>query len=607
MNDTMFLRGPDDSGQEIYSKEGVQVGLAQRRLAIIDLSKQGHQPMHSYDKRISLVFNGEIYNFNELKKQLDYPFVSKCDTEVIIAAYLKWGIDCITRFNGMFSFALFDRQCDTLHLVRDRIGEKPLYYGCFGDTFVFASELKALRQYPGIPFDVDRDTLDLFLKYRYIPAPYSIYKNIYKLTPGHYAVIKLKTPDKPQIYPYWDFVSHCNPTERSEQEVLSDVERLLTAAVRRQMAVDVPFGAFLSGGIDSSLVTALMQSVSPTPVNTYTIGFHEADFNEAEYAKEIAEYLGTNHTEYYVSPKEAMDVIPKLPFLYDEPFADSSQIPTYLVSHLAGKDVKVALTGDGGDEMFCGYTSYTKLNGLHKRLMPYPLWLRKFSGNVILALPSPIIKVAAKVTARGIREESIRRGARVLKNSDSLSMAHEARVLGSAGLVLGANPLPTIWEQKERFAQINDFYKLMMATDALQSLPDDMLVKVDRASMGCSLECRAPLLDTEIIEYAASVPGVFMVKNGSEKWILKEILNKYIPKEMTERPKMGFGIPIGDWIKGPLKPWAEELLSTVKADGFLNSEKTHKLWENHIKGVHAGTYEIWAILMFQAWLRENVV
>ncbi len=616
MATTLYHRGPDSAG--VWADEACGITLGFRRLAILDLSVEGEQPMKSADGRFTVVFNGEIYNFLELRGELEklgYGFRGHSDTEVMLAAFVEWGIEpTVKRLNGMFAIAVWDARGEELILIRDRIGKKPLYYGVFGNTFVFGSELKSLRAHPEFRGEIDRESLALYLKFGYVPSPHSIYQNVKKLAPGCLLKIRTRQKEIGEQTAYWSLRQTAidgtsNPVDGSEDEILAEFEILMRDSVKRRMLADVPLGAFLSGGTDSSTIVALMQAQSSKPVKTFTIGFNEAEYNEAKHAKRIAKYLKTDHHELYVTSRQALDVIPKLPALYDEPFADSSQIPTFLVSQLARSQVTVSLSGDGGDELFCGYGHYFLAHDLWEkmRLMPSPV--RQVASTVLNSTLATVDKFLPATEQLG-RRSSLRR--RLMMLSEVMT------VKNSAGLYLN---LRSLWQHPEKMLLVNgqqamngspkssdslNFQQNMMLADAAQFLPDDILVKVDRASMAVSLEVRAPLLDYRIIEFAWRVPFSLKVHNGEGKWLLRKLLNKYVPREITERPKMGFDVPIAGWLRDELREWAESLLdeARLRREGFFNPQVVSVKWQEHLSGKRNHQHALWAVLMFQAWLNE---
>lgn len=623
MADAIRHRGPDDHGIWVDARTGI--GLAHRRLSILDLSPQGHQPMVSASDRYVIVFNGEVYNFEALRQQLNFSqWRGHSDTEVMLAAIEQWGLEnAVKQFTGMFAFALWDKKERLLHLVRDRLGIKPLYYGWQGNSFLFGSELKALKAHPEFEGQIDRNSLALLMRHNYIPSPYSIYQGIYKLLPGHILTLNTETPNRfPNPIPYWSAEGIAeqkiiDPFKGSEEEAISQLDFILRDAVKMRMISDVPLGAFLSGGIDSSTVVALMQAQSERPVKTFSIGFFEDEYNEAQHAKIIAEHLGTDHTELYVTPQQAMEVIPRLPTLYDEPFSDSSQIPTFLVSELARQKVTVSLSGDGGDELFAGYSRYNTCQDLWKMIGWMPNKMRKIFAEVITSIPleffnrgfgwlSPLF---SKYGHSGPIGDKFHKLSEVLalESTKALYVRLMSHWKDPASLVIGASEYPTPFSTGNPWEKHSDFFQKMMFLDTITYLPDDILTKVDRASMGASLEARVPLLDHRVVEFAWRIPMEMKIKNGQTKWLLRQLLYKYVPKELIERPKMGFGVPIDSWLRGPLREWAEELLSEkrLREEGFFNPTPIREKWMEHLSGKRNWQYYLWDVLMFQAWLEEN--
>jgi asparagine synthase (glutamine-hydrolysing) len=623
MSKTLLHRGPDDGG--IWTDVEVGVALGHRRLSIVDLSPLGHQPMMSANGRYMVVFNGEIYNFLELRReltQLGHNFRGHSDTEIMLAGFSEWGLDqAIRRFNGMFAFALWDRQKRILHLGRDRLGEKPLYYGWQGSTFLFTSELKALKAHPNFRAEINRDALTQFFRYSYLPAPYSIYQGIYKLPPG--TLLSWNGIDAhPDPVTYWSArevaeLGIAEPFMGSESEAVIQLEALLREAVGLRMVADVPLGAFLSGGIDSSTIVALMQAQSSQPVKTFTIGFNEEAYNEAKHAKAVAKHLGTDHTELYVNPKEALEVIPKLPFLYDEPFSDVSQIPTFLVSQLAKQQVTVSLSGDGGDELFAGYNRYLFGRKIWQAIGWIPTTVRKNSARALTSV-SPqnwnrgFANVNALLPSR-IKQPEF--GNKLHTFSEIMALPNPTAIYTKLvshwedpkALVIDGLEPPTILSNSQNWPHLLDFTQCMMYFDTVTYLPDDILVKVDRASMGVSLEGRIPFLDHRLVEFAWRLPLSMKIRNGQGKWLLRQVLYKYVPPTLVERPKVGFGVPINSWLRGPLRDWAEELLNEnrLKNEGFFNPKPIREKWEEHLSGAASWEYRLWDVLMFQAWLEAN--
>jgi asparagine synthase (glutamine-hydrolysing) len=616
MGDALRHRGPDDSGEWIDAARGI--ALAHRRLAIVDLSAAGHQPMVSADGRWVLVFNGEVYNHPELRDALAAagrapPWRGHSDTETLLAAISAWGLGgTLQRVVGMFAFALWDRAQQTLTLARDRLGEKPLYYGVQRGVLLFGSEPKALRVHPAFDGAVDRGALALLLRYGYVPGPWSIHAGVRKLPPG--TTLTLRTPTdaaggSPQ--PYWSVSEVAlrgarEPLDLADDEAVDRLDALLRRAVEGQRMADVPLGAFLSGGIDSSAVVAVAQALSGRPLRTFTIGFAEPGYDESAHARAVARHLGTQHTELVVTPAEARDLIPRLPSLYCEPLADPSQIPTYLVSGLARRHVTVSLSGDGGDELFGGYERYAWTRSLAR----VPLAARRAAGVVLGTLPAPawsaLLAPFSPILPSALREG--RRSDRLRKLGEVLGVAADDELYdrtisfwpkhaGPAGadepLTAFDPPLPALPEFDAR----------MMLLDLRTYLPDDILVKVDRAAMAVSLETRVPLLDHRVVEFALRVPLHQKVRDGRGKWLLRKLLHRYVPPALVERPKMGFGIPVHDWLRGPLRDWSESLLDAgrLRAAGLIDSVPVRQLWAEHLAGHNDWGYRLWPVLMFEAW------
>lgn len=626
MSKSISSRGPDDAG--IWFHEASGVGLAHRRLSIVDLSAAGKQPMESPSGRFVIIYNGEIYNHNETRRELEGAYSAPAwrghsDTETLLAACEIWGIEqALKRSVGMFAFAIWDREKRELTLARDRVGEKPLYYGWFGEgqsaVFLFGSELKALKPHPSFVGGINRNAITLLLRHNYIPAPHTIYENVFKLLPGSFLTIRIEDIcNKPTPVRYWSLpevavAQHGQHSNIQPGEIVSELHTILKMAVGQQMVADVPLGAFLSGGIDSSLVVSMMQSQSGRPVKTFTIGFEEDGYNEAGYAKKVAEHLGTDHTELYVTSEEAMSVIPQLPVAYDEPFSDSSQIPTLLVSRLARQQVTVSLSGDGGDELFCGYTRYLATEKAWNRLSLLPQPARHALAKGIQAVsPTGWDKLAHLLPLRdrtlgGHRlGDKLHKAASVLasKSVDSLYLGMVSHWADPEAIVLNATePRTQLSGLMPELQSLNDVER-MMVLDMMSYLPDDILTKVDRAAMSASLETRVPLLDHRLIEFAWSVPHSMKLNGGETKWILREILSQYIPKSHFDRPKMGFGIPLDRWLRGPLKEWAEDLLSEdrLRREGYFDPAPIQRKWREHLSGSRNWAYHLWDVLMFQSW------
>ena len=586
--------------------------------------------MMSKDGRFVLIFNGEIYNFLELRRELEalgHPFRGHSDTEVMLAAFTEWGFErAVKLFNGMFALALWDKRDRVLHLTRDRIGEKPLYYGRAGETFLFGSELKALKAHPQFRAEINRDALALFLRYNYIPAPYSIYRDIYKLPPGTYISLDESSSSTlgqlPVPRAYWSAkevaeTGVAEPYAGTESQAITELEALLSDAVGLRMVADVPLGAFLSGGVDSSTVVALMQAQSSQPVKTFSIGFTEEAYDEARYARGVAEHLKTDHTELYVTPEDAMAVIPRLPTLYDEPFSDSSQIPTFLVSQLARRHVTVSLSGDGGDELFAGYNRYLLGESVWNKISWMPKGSRAVAAGALTTVSprawdraftglKPFLPLRLQHTTPGDRLHKL---AEILTVHDpeAMYMNLVSHWKKPTALVPGAVEPVTTLTDKKHWANLPRFIQRMMYLDTVTYLPDDILVKVDRASMGVSLEARVPLLDHRVVEFSWRMLLNWKIENGRSKLPLRRILYKHVPRELIERPKMGFGIPIGEWLRGPLRDWAETLLdeARLKREGFLNPQPIRRKWQEHLRGGRNWQYYIWDVLMFQGWLEEE--
>jgi len=624
MTNAIAHRGPDDSG--FWNDQPAGIALGHRRLSIVDLSPAGHQPMHSPSKRYVLVFNGEIYNHQEIRTRLcEHSWIGTSDTETLLMAIERWGIHkTIELCVGMFAFAIWDNHMRELILGRDRMGEKPIYYGWQGNSknssFLFGSELKALKNHPSFLPKINRQALSLFMEYSYVPTPHSIYQDIFKLKPGHLLTVSLDK-HKPTIEPYWSFIDMVKSSNTSklyepEKDVVDKLESLLKSVIKQQMVADVPVGAFLSGGVDSSTIAAIMQSQSNIPINTFTIGFKEEIYNEAIYAKAIANHLKTNHTELYVTPQQALDVIPGLPGLYCEPFADSSQIPTFLVSKLAREKVTVAVTGDGGDELFSGYNRYTLTKELWCKIFHLPVWARSFiassmtslspnSWNIIANSVPSLVPKSLRLNNLG---EKIHKAAKVIttKQFDDFYLGLVTHCKPEE-IVIGSHEQKPLLNYKQSGFTLFDDVEKMMIIDAMTYLPDDILVKVDRASMAVSLESRIPFLDHRVVDFAWRIPQSMKINKGSSKWILREILYKHVPKHLINRPKMGFAVPIDTWLRGPLRDWAENLLdeNRLKQEGFFHPEPIRNKWLEHLSGKKNWQHFLWNVLMFQSWLNTQ--
>lgn len=620
MHKAIAHRGPDDS--DVWQDPDAPIALAHRRLAIIDLSPEGHQPMTSASGRYVTVYNGEIYNFPELRAQLEalgHAFRGRSDTEIMLTAFDQWGVNqTLQKINGMFAIALWDRKERTVHFIRDRFGKKPLYVGWAGDTLIFASELKSFHAHPDFKPDVCRGALTNYMRYGYVCAPFSIFKNVWQLLPASRLTLRLEEAlpgaDLAQrMEQFWflpdvmrEALNH-RITHSAEQSI-DTFEAMMKDAVKSRMMSDVPLGAFLSGGIDSSTVVAMMQTLSDRPVKTYSIGFKEAHFNEAPHAKKIAQHLGTDHKEFYVSGKEAMDVIPLLPDMYDEPFADSSQIPTYLVCKHAREEVTVVLTGDGGDEMLGGYDRHFMVPAAWKKVGWMPQPLRALGAAAIKALPQGALNALNPLYPQFGRRLHRLAGLVELGNPEDIYTYLMSAWTNPQQVVIGGRePTFPLTDPAWQMSGLN-FSESMMYGDSLSYRPNDLMVKIDRAGMAVALEARAPLMDYKLFEYCARLPHDLKVQGLGGKWLLKQILGRYVPQNLWERPKMGFGVPINDWLRGPLKSWASDLLNpaTLKAQGFLNADIIQKEWESHQKGFSANATgaHLWSVLMFQSWLNR---
>ncbi len=611
MTEALRHRGPDDEGYWYDGAAGI--GFGHRRLAIVDLSPAGHQPMASSSGRYVIAFNGEVYNFLELRAELErggLAFRGHSDTEVMLEAIERWGLHrAVERLSGMFAFALWDAAARTLHLVRDRVGEKPLYYGWIGSTLLFGSELKALRACPSWRGEIDRDALALYLRYTYVPAPYSIYRGVYKVRPGTILSFGASAPPgAPALESrYWsaeDAVERAlaDPLPANGADAVEALDALLRRVVRREMIADVPLGAFLSGGVDSSTVVALMQAQSDRPVRTFTIGFDEKRFDEAGYAKAVAAELGTDHTELYVGRADLLDVVPRMPVIFDEPFADSSQIPTTLLAALTRRHVTVSLSGDGGDELFGGYEHYRRGHRLWRLLGRVPLSLRRALARVAGAVPD-----LGRGALAGAR---VANWAAVLRAETREGMYREimSHCRTPDRLVPHGVELATVFTDPARWVRTDSLLEQMMFLDLTSFLPDDILVKVDRATMAASLESRAPFLDHEVVEFAWRVPLSLRIRNGDGKWLLRQVLDRYVPRVLVDRPKMGFAVPLEAWLCGPLRDWAGDLLAPARLEreGFLNAAAITEMWRRHQLGSRRGQDVLWTVLMFQAWLEAQM-
>ncbi|AKJ69014.1 asparagine synthase (glutamine-hydrolysing) [Pandoraea thiooxydans] len=614
-------RGPDDFG--VWSDEA-GICLAHRRLSIIDLSPHGHQPMLSASGRFVIAFNGEIYNFRSIRTELEQrgylTWRGHSDTEVLLAAIETWGVaETLSKLVGMFAFALWDRVDRSLTLGRDRAGEKPLYYGWQHGQFLFGSEIGALRQHPACPAEIDIEALGLLTRFAYVPAPYSIYKGIAKLPPGTYLCLSAKdlsghVTSNPKPYWSWMDIAHqgiSNPTRGDPEQMVDALERLLKDVINRQMLADVPLGAFLSGGVDSSVIVALMQTQSDRPVKTFTIGFNEAEYNEAEHARAVAKHLGTEHIDLYVTDKDALDLIPSLPQIYTEPFADSSQLPTVLVSRLARQHVTVSLSGDGGDELFAGYNRYLTAERLWQTLDKWPRSIRSFGSSLVKSVPPDFLTTLStrlnSLLPRNMRFTAL--GDKAHKFAAGMAARSDHELYDQVVSFWAPEALVKHYRKSSDRAwpphnSIGDFTQWMMAQDSVTYLPDDILAKVDRAAMSASLETRVPFLDHRVIEFAWHLPMQYKIRDGVSKWLLRQVLYRHVPKNLIERPKMGFGAPIDRWLRGPLKEWAADLLEPgrLRKEGYFDADLVEKIWLEHQSGRRNAQHHLWNVLMFQAWL-----
>ncbi len=628
MSEKLFNRGPDDSGTWIDSMDHVTLG--HRRLSVIDLSPQGRQPMLSSTGRYVIVYNGEIYNYQKIRLEQEangYSFSGSSDTDVLLNTIEQTGLfETLSRLVGMFAFGLWDREQKKLHLVRDRIGIKPLYYGWAGKNFLFGSSLQALRAHPQFEKKINNEAVALMLRYGSVPAPLSIYENIFKLLPGSVLTVshlELEKKESGVVVPYWSPESIVrqgieSPFEGNDEDAIDTLEDLLKDAIAQRMIADVPLGAFLSGGVDSSTVVALMQAQATNPVKTFTIGFQEQAYNEAKYAKDVARHLGTDHHELYVTPQDTLSVIPKLPLLYDEPFSDSSQIPTYLVSKLARTKVTVALSGDGGDELFGGYNRHIWGPRIWKRFGSVPFSLRK-AGSAAINLISPVTWNKIAYSAQSLFPnidlprapgDKLYKIASVLESPTSQQVYEQLVSHWGNSEVLA---LKSLEQQKKTVDQgssfeFKDMSEMMMYRDLVSYLPNDILTKLDRASMGVSLEARVPILDHRVVEFSWKLSGKSMrIRNGTGKWLLRQVLHRYVPMSLIERPKVGFGVPLDHWLRGPLREWAESLIeeSRLEREGFFDPKIVREKWNSHLSKSQNLQHQLWDILMFQAWLEAN--
>lgn len=614
MAETIRHRGPDGDGAWYDPAAGIALG--HRRLAIIDLSDAGAQPMVSADGRYVVTYNGEIYNFEALAKELEqtgHRFRGRSDTEVLVEACAAWGVErTVGKLIGMFAFALWDRQERRLVLARDRLGIKPLYWGRFGGLFLFGSELKALRAHPGWTAEIDRDALAAYFRFAYVPEPLGIYAGIQKLPPG--TLLTVADGGEPEIVRYWDPRAVArdgasDPSRLTDNEAADALDTLLRDAVGRRMVADVPLGAFLSGGIDSSAVAALMQAQSTRRVRTFTIGFNEPGYDEAKHAKAVAAHLGTDHTELYIDPGDALDLVSRLPDWFDEPFADSSQMPTYLVSEMTRRHVTVALSGDGGDEMFAGYNRYAWGERIWRRLGWMPRPMRTGLAGLMTAPPPAAWDRLFRMAPARLRPPEA--GDKLYKFADALAAAGPDDLYrrmvtqwgDPGGLVDGAvEPRGEIRDETVA-RDLPGFVRRAQYFDSVTYLPGDILTKVDRTSMAVGLEARVPLLDHRVAEFAWRLPQNQTIRDGRGKWLLRRVLDRYVPRALIDRPKSGFAVPLAAWLRGPLRDWASDLLDEdrLRRDGVLNPTPIRAAWEEHLSGRRNRQHQIWTVLMFQAW------
>jgi asparagine synthase (glutamine-hydrolysing) len=624
MAGALVHRGPDDGG--VWVEVSAGIALANRRLAVVGLGPGGHQPMSSSSRRWTLTFNGEVYNFTALSQRLSAGGVrlkGGSDTEALLEAIEQWGLEpALEACEGMFAIAAWDAEARELHLVRDRLGEKPLYWGWVGGRFAFASELKALHRLPGFNARLDRRAVTLFLRHNCVPAPLTVYEGISKLLPGEHLVLgpDPRVGDVPRSHRYWSARevverAHRDQMSGSTDEMVDRLEVTLSRAVGDQMVADVAVGAFLSGGVDSSLVVALMQQHSQRPVKTFTVGFADSAYDESADAARVAAHLGTDHTTLMVTDKEALEVVPELPGIWDEPFADSSQIPTLLVSRLARTQVTVSLSGDGGDELFAGYNRHAWLERLWHRTARLPLPARRLAAAAARGVPPAAVDSLSRFEQMlpprwrmRIPATKLTKAAKVVAAEDP-ERAYLAVVSHwdePEALVVGAGPAESLASLPESWPDLGDVTEQMLWLDLVGYLPDDILTKLDRAAMAVSLETRVPFLDRAVVELAWQLPKAAKLRDGTTKWILRQVLHRHVPPSLVERPKMGFGVPLGAWLRGPLRPWAEDLLDERRllAGGLLEARPVRQAWKQHLSGRRDLGYELWDVLCLQAWLER---
>lgn len=616
MENAISHRGPDDSG--VWADDGSGLVLAHRRLSIVDLSPEGHQPMTSAMGRYITVYNGEIYNYPELRTEVEKhglatPWRGHSDTEVMLACFEAWGIEeTLKRANGMFAIAVVDRQERRLWLARDRLGEKPLYYGWQGDSFLFGSELKALVAHPAFGRRLDARALPLYARFQYVPAPYSIWDGIAKLPQASYVTLSLDgTPAMPEPREYWKLPLPSEPAQADPRALEDELDALLRDAIRIRMHADVPLGAFLSGGIDSSTIVALAQAQSSRPVRTYSIGFREGDHDESAHARAVAQRLGTDHTELFVTAADALAVVPLLPAMYDEPFSDSSQIPTYLLAKLTRQHVTVSLSGDGGDELFGGYNRYFLGRQLLNFQRHTPRPLRRLAQKTLAAIPGAnwdrilsLAPLSARVLLGGDRLAKL---ARVVDCPDGMALYKNlvSQWLDVDALMPGYREPLTLLDDRGLAERAPSWNAWMMYIDQRTYMPDDILVKVDRATMAVALEARVPFLDPRVVEFAERVPLALKMGASKGKLLLRRVLYRYLPAQIFERPKQGFAVPLAAWLRGPLRDWAEDLLSeSALRGGPFDVRTVRDAWQAHQSGRQTLHYAVWAILMYQSWARH---
>lgn len=625
MTDSIVYRGPDSEG--FWYDLDDQIALGHRRLAILDLSESGHQPMLSDDDRYIIAFNGEIYNHLEIRQEIE-SFISTIiwkghsDTETLLKAIQVFGWEkTLQKLVGMFAIALWDTEDKQLYLARDRFGEKPLYYGLQGDTFLFGSELKPLTLHPAFEKELNKGAIGLLLKHGYIPTPYSVWKNIYKLPAAHYLVVN-ESNLKPVLTCYWSLkdiveASNSDKLKINDHQAIENLEELLTKSIKRQMMSDVPLGALLSGGIDSSLVVAIMQKVSDNPIKTFSIGFEDLEFDESKHAQAVADHLGTEHTTLIMKPSDLLNLVPDIAKIYDEPFADSSQLPTTIVSRLAKQHVTVALSGDAGDETFGGYSRYYLMQKLWNKIDKLPDAIRSRLNDLLTTVTPEQSNFLLGWLFNMINQPTLpdklyKLGERLenVKSFEELYLAYVSEINDSTKIIKDLDSLPEyLLGTLKNWPKIDHPIEKLMAIDTLTYLTDDILVKVDRAAMSTSLELRAPFLDHDLVEYAWKLPFEFKNRDGQAKWILRKILYKYVPKDLIDRPKQGFAIPINEWLRGPLKGWAEDLLevSFLEKQNIFNVKEVRNIWFQHLSGKRQYGARMWYILMFQAWYKENFI